>query len=391
MTLISENNRQYYIGAQSFIASGGLPESFTTTFNTDLVFATADPTNVNWPANNFYLEVSVDGGFTYTPLYNTYTVVDNTITVTGGLAAGNYLRVQLTENTVWQNYGGYAYTRLSDVITNYMIAYVGAGKLISNVKRTDVIFHAKRGLQEFSYDTLKSVKSQELQIPPSLSLIIPQDYVNIVRVSWKDELGVLHTIYPNNGLTTNPYESIAQDQDGIPIQDALNENLETTSLTKQAWRQANTRLISGWNGNYWSYYTDYFNTPYPLYWNVIVGQRYGLNPQTSQINGWYGLDERQGKFTFSSNLAGRCIVLEYISDGLSCDLDTRIPKMAEEALYAYINYQILATRARMPEYVVRRYQKEKYAKLRNAKIRLSNIKLDQIVQVMRCKSKWIKH
>ena len=391
MTLISENNRQYYIGAQSFIASGGLPESFTTTFNTDLVFTTADPTNVNWPANNFYLEVSVDGGFTYTPLYNTYTVVDNTITVTGGLAAGNYLRVQLTENTVWQNYGGYAYTRLSDVITNYMIAYVGAGKLISNVKRTDVIFHAKRGLQEFSYDTLKSVKSQELQIPPSLSLIIPQDYVNIVRVSWKDELGVLHTIYPNNGLTTNPYESIAQDQDGIPIQDALNENLETTSLTKQAWRQANTRLISGWNGNYWSYYTDYFNTPYPLYWNVIVGQRYGLNPQTSQINGWYGLDERQGKFTFSSNLAGRCIVLEYISDGLSCDLDTRIPKMAEEALYAYINYQILATRARMPEYVVRRYQKEKYAKLRNAKIRLSNIKLDQIVQVMRGKSKWIKH
>jgi len=391
MTLISENNRQYYIGAQSFIASGGLPESFTTTFNTDLVFTTADPTNVNWPANNFYLEVSVDGGFTYTPLYNTYTVVDNTITVTGGLAAGNYLRVQLTENTVWQNYGGYAYTRLSDVITNYMIAYVGAGKLISNVKRTDVIFHAKRGLQEFSYDTLKSVKSQELQIPPSLSLIIPQDYVNIVRVSWKDELGVLHTIYPNNGLTTNPYESIAQDQDGIPIQDALNENLETTSLTKQAWRQANTRLISGWNGNYWSYYTDYFNTPYPLYWNVIVGQRYGLNPQTSQINGWYGLDERQGKFTFSSNLAGRCVVLEYISDGLSCDLDTRIPKMAEEALYAYINYQILATRARMPEYVVRRYQKEKYAKLRNAKIRLSNIKLDQIVQVMRGKSKWIKH
>ena len=65
--------------------------------------------------------------------------------------------------------------------------------------------------------------------------------------------------------------------------------------------------------------------------------------------------------------------------------------MAEEALYAYINYQILATRARMPEYVVRRYQKEKYAKLRNAKIRLSNIKLDQIVQVMRGKSKWIKH
>ena len=49
--------------------------------------------------------------------------------------------------------------------------------------RTDVIFHAKRGLQEFSYDTLKSIKSQELTIPDSLSLTIPQDYVNYVKLS----------------------------------------------------------------------------------------------------------------------------------------------------------------------------------------------------------------
>ena len=49
-------------------------------------------------------------------------------------------------------------TKLDDVIDNFLIAYVGAGKLIPSVKRTDVIFHAKRGLQEFSYDTLKSIK-----------------------------------------------------------------------------------------------------------------------------------------------------------------------------------------------------------------------------------------
>ena len=83
MTLISENNRQYYAGTQTFIADG-VNFDFTTTFNTDLVFATADPTNVNWPTNNFYLEVSIDGGLTYTPLYNTYTVSGNTITVTAG-------------------------------------------------------------------------------------------------------------------------------------------------------------------------------------------------------------------------------------------------------------------------------------------------------------------
>jgi len=39
---------------------------------------------------------------------------------------------------------------------------------------------------------------------------------------------------------------------------------------------------------------------------------------------------------------------------------------------------------------VQRFKKERSAKLRNAKIRLSNIKLDEIVQVMRGKSKWLK-
>ena len=272
-----------------------------------------------------------------------------------------------------------------------MVAYVGPGKLISNAKRTDVIFHAKRALQEFSYDTLRSIKSQELQIPPSLSLIIPQDYVNYVRLAWKDQLGVLHTIYPNNGLTGNPYESLAQDQLGIPIQDTLDENIQVTSLIERAWQQANDRLISGWNGDWWGYYTDYFSQPYPLYWNQIVGQRYGLNPETSQWNGWFGINEREGKFSFSSNLRGKIILLEYISDGLAYDLDTRIPKLAEDALYAWINYSILSTRMGVPEYIVKRYQKEKSAKLRNAKIRLSNIKLEEIVQVMRGKSKWIKH
>jgi len=58
------------------------------------------------------------------------------------------------------NYGGYQYTSLNDVINNFIVAYVGAGKLIPSVKRTDVIFHAKRGMQEFSYDTLKTIKSQ---------------------------------------------------------------------------------------------------------------------------------------------------------------------------------------------------------------------------------------
>ena len=60
-------------------------------------------------------------------------------------------------------------------------------------------------------------------------------------------------------------------------------------------------------------------------------------------------------------------------------------------MYAHIIYSILAGRANQPEYVVRRLKQDRSSKLRNAKIRLSNIKLSEITQVMRGKSKQIKH
>ena len=274
---------------------------------------------------------------------------------------------------------------MNDVINGFIATYVGEHKLIGDVKRTDVIFHAKRGLQEFSYDTLKSVKSQELTIPPSLSVIIPQDYVNYTAISYIDQLGVKHPIYPANNLTTSPYEVPIQDAQGQPTTDSIGDNLEGTSITNERWATANDRLL---NGNitaedHWAY-GGYFSG------NPFYGQRYGNEAQYAQRNGWFNMNERDGVIAFSSNLKDRLIVLEYVSDGLAYDLDSRIPKMAEDALYAHILYSILASRINQPEYVIQRLKKDRSAKLRNAKIRLSNIKLNEIVQVMRGKSKWIK-
>ena len=65
--------------------------------------------------------------------------------------------------------------------------------------------------------------------------------------------------------------------------------------------------------------------------------------------------------------------------------------MAEEAMYLHILYSILSTRRNVQEYIVQRFKRERSAMLRNTKIRLSNVKLEEITQVMRGKSKWIKH
>ena len=316
-----------------------------------------------------------------------YSELNNIVTINAKLPASIFVKIQLNEDTLWDSNGSYSYTRLDDVIDNFLIAYVGAGKLIPSVKRTDVIFHAKRGLQEFSYDTLKSIRSQELTVPLSLTLTMPQDYVNYVRFSWVDQMGVQHTIYPANELTLRPYATPTQADDGSIIQDSNDSNTELTSKITEAWDANNPRKLSG------AFLNDY--NVADLYWqnyyNDALGQRYGLNPVTSQRNGWFIIDDRKGQFGFSSDLKEKLIIMEYISDGNAYDLDARIPKMAEEALYAHIIYSILSTSVGVQEYIVQRFKREKSAKLRNAKIRLSNIKLDQIVQVFRNQSKWIKY
>ena len=51
----------------------------------------------------------------------------------------------------------------------------------------------------------------------------------------------------------------------------------------------------------------------------------------------------------------------------------------------------LATRANTPEYLVARFKKERFAEIRKAKLRLSNLKSEELAQMMRGKSKVIKH
>ena len=316
-----------------------------------------------------------------------WSMLNNVVTIASFLTAATYIKIQLSQTSVQQNYGAYEYTRLDDVVENFLVAYVGAGKLIPSVKRTDVIFHAKRGLQEFSYDTLKSIRSQELTVNTALNIIIPQDYVNYVRLSWIDTSGVQRTIFPANTLTTNPYTNPVQDDQGVPTQDSQDSNVTGTSQTEAAWAGSDPRRISG------AFLNDFDNADllYNSFYDQALGQRYGLDPVTSQKNGWFTINEREGTFSFSSDLKGALVVIEYVSDGNAYDLDARIPKMAEEALYAHIMYSILSTSIGIQEYVVRRFQKERSAKIRNAKIRLSNIKLDQIIQVMRGQSKWLKY
>lgn len=278
-----------------------------------------------------------------------------------------------------EDYGGYQFITLKDIINNFIVAYVGEDKIISKIKRTDVAFHAQRALQELSFDTLKSKKSIEVEIGPQLYMILPQDYVNYVKFTWTDDSGIDRIIYPT-GKTSNP-NAILQDDNYEYLYDNNGEILYAEE--SEAWKRfKDTDLTAN--------QSDSINFLETLKDNYS-GRRYGLDPQHAQENGVFYIEEERGLVRFSSNIVNKIVTLRYISDGLGTDDEMIVHKFAEEAMYKYIAHAILATRANTPEYLVQRFKQEKAAARRTAKLRLSNIKLEEITQVLRGKSKQIKH
>jgi len=436
------------------------------------------------------------------------------------------------------NHGNYQFTSLHDIINQFMLVYVGEDKIISKAKRLDVAFHAQRALAELSFDTLKSCKAQEITVPASLQMALPQDYVNYTKISSVDSAGIKHLLYPTS-KTSNPfpvkqdanddyvfnkggglisttnliangnfddntgwtitnvtltgwvvgdytdvdaaatginhtyknvlystntgvgyieidapeiiegrkykiiYDIVVASSGTTPklilanhttIQSSLNSiaiganadnnvNLkgeQEVGTHEVDWIQGPTntgkirlyagttfdgvvdnikvvRVGSGEESNTWSSYKSHTpsnnnNDDYEddTYW-PINGNRYGLDPQHAQVNGSFYIDCISGNIHFSSNISGKTVILDYISDSLGTEGEMQVHKFAEEAMYKWMSHAILSGKANIPEYQVLRLKKERFAAIRTAKLRLSNIKLEELTQILRGKSKQIKH
>tara|TARA_R110000824_G_scaffold239639_2_gene428317 strand:- start:6069 stop:6962 length:894 start_codon:yes stop_codon:yes gene_type:complete len=295
----------------------------------------------------------------------------------------------LLENTNHEYYndpsklGNYQFVTLDNIINAFIIQYVGEGKMISKVNRTDVQFHAMRAVQELSYDVFRSVKSQEIEIPNTLKMMLPHDYVNYVKLVSVGGDGVEKNLYPT-GKTSNPF-AIEQGDDGTYQFDDNDMDASLDDLTEQT-SESNT-----WQ-NYESA-TDNSNSSDATdidFESLNIGRRYGLDPQHAHMHGSFFIDSNRGYIHFSSNLSGSTVILKYVSDGLGTDDEMVVHKFAEEAIYKWIACGILGARTNIPEGYYQRFKREKFAETRKAKIRLSNIKIEEFAQIIKGMGKQIK-
>ena len=295
----------------------------------------------------------------------------------------NTTQAQYYDSSNSANYGNYQFTTLENIINAFMYVYVGEGKIISKANRTDVQFHAMRAIQELSYDVLKSFKSQEIEVPNTLSMVLPQDYVNYIKLVRVGSDGIERRLYPAS-KTSDPF-AITQ-VDGVYQYTDTDSDSVVDTLTEQTPSNTSDNFDDAAPTNYHLYDINYSS-------DIEIsteGRRYGLDPQHSQINGSFFIDNLRGLIKFGSTLSGETITLHYVSDGLGTDSEMVVHKFCEEACYKHIAYGLLSTRSNIPEYLVQRYKKERFAETRKAKIRLSNIKIEEFTQVLKGMGKQIK-
>ena len=287
-----------------------------------------------------------------------------------------------------KNWGTYQYVSLDEVVNNFMLMYQGNNSLVNNIERYQVLFHAKRGVQELNYDAMKEIKVLQMDLGEELKFILPSDYVNWVRIS-QFVNGVLLPLTEN--IQTGWASTYLQDNDGKIIYDQDGNVLKPQdSELDMSFRSGATSIYLNANSPYNGQEGHCVDGNW--YFDYAVGARFGLNTETANQNKTFSIDKARGVINFSSAQSGNSIVLEYVSDGMEQGVDGNISvnKLFEEFIYAYIKYSILNSKMGVQEYIVNRARKDKSSLLRNAKIRLSNIHPGRLMMSMRGKDKWIK-
>lgn len=268
-------------------------------------------------------------------------------------------------------FGEYQYSTLEQIVNNFMFEQ-DDDSYVAHTDRGRVAIFGKKGVRELYYDVVNEIISIELDLDPSLIIPLPHDYIKYVRISWVDQRGKKHPLAYDRSfnlaqayLQDDDYEFL-YDMDGDILKGS---HIQNTVETNPIVANEEADLIANFT------------------------QR-GFNVDKSTIfkNGSFIIDKTQGVIQFSSIVTGKTIVLDYLSDGLfqRTDSEIKIHKFAEEALYAFIYFSLIKRKRSVPEREKMRAEQDWFNQRRLAKKRISPITYDNVRQILKGSSKWIK-
>ena len=131
---------------------------------------------------------------------------------------------------------------------------------------------ALQGLRELTFDVEQRVKTTTLAVSSSLQVSLPADYVKVLRVGFKGDDDEFHPLgYKSNLSLDASVQSVVSD-------DPYDEN------------------------------NPYYHTD--------IGKKFGIGGGQNTL-GYYRVNRQDGTINFSSDLSGKTVFMEYISDGIT--------------------------------------------------------------------------
>ena len=163
------------------------------------------------------------------------------------------------------------YTNIDEVVNDFQLM-IDDTSYDKEAKIYQLRLLAYQGLRELKFDTEQEVKTASREVNSNLQIDLPADFVKLLRAGFKGSDGNFHALGHNPDLSLD------------------------ASITPQVGGSSPDE-----------------NNPY---YHVDLGKKFGIGGGNNNL-GYYRLNKNDNIINFSSDLAGKTVFMEYISDGIS--------------------------------------------------------------------------
>jgi len=231
---------------------------------------------------------------------------------------------------------------INQVVNDFILTLAG-DDYASNVSDTAIRNFALRGIREMGFDMGQRIKTAELTVDSSLSVVdLPADFVALTKLGVLGSDGLIYSFVQNksmNLLETNT-------QAGFP-----------------SYQEAFESYV----------YRDYIS-------NTSNGRLYGLGGGKGL--GEYRINFEQNRIELSTNSAVAKVLIEYVGDEALAD-NPVVHVFAEEALRMYMYYKIIERKSNVPANEKARARQEYYNERRKANARMKSFGKQDALSMLR--------
>jgi hypothetical protein len=262
------------------------------------------------------------------------------------------------------------FVSLRQLIDDFIVT-MDSDDYISNVSDTAIRNIALRGIREFGFDVSSRVRSIKRTIQSNNTVILPEDYVDLVKIGIVDNDGVVRVLGQNKNLNySRKLTSSASTTDSAdgPL------NISSSLIKNREDDKTSTTNDNGSDSD-----LDYFIFENYLYQGGI-GRLYGLGG--GHLAGEYRINLDQNRIEIDTDSDTSELVLEYIADEAR-STNPVIHVYAEEALRSYMYYKLCERKSTVPANEKARARREYYNDRRLAKARLSNFSKHEALKTIR--------